>query len=174
MVTVAKVGVYIARLAMLKFFPTDPEARTSIVGMVCEMADNDEQVDWLTRRMLVLYNEWPGPKELRALFCSRHKPKDGIEAKSEKFLEGVPSEKKPEPMKALPPGSVASADPNAERAVRLLAKSLDMNRVLAADKRRALAVVPNPHFKPITQDDVDRVIREKRDKAALVELGMAE
>lgn len=171
MVNVANISTYIARLAMLKFFPADPEARTSIVGMVCEMADNDGQVDWLTRRMLVLYNEWPGPKELRALFCSRHKPSDGIEAKSEKFLEGIPSEKKPEPMKALPPGSVASADPSAERAIRLLAKSLDLNRALRPRKSLAAAVVPNPHFKPITQADVDRVLREKIDKAARVELG---
>lgn len=167
---VRKAADALAKLAMLKYFPPDPQARTALVGMVCEMATTDDQVEWLVRRMLVLYNEWPGPKELRALFCSRHKPADGIEAKSEKFLEGIPPEKKPEPMKALPPGAVASIDPTLERGVRLLARSKDLNRSIRTQKRRKAADVPNPNFKRITEADVKRAVEENRQRRGEVEL----
>lgn len=70
----------LAELTMLKYFPHPDYAHAALVRMVCEMAQNDEQIDWLVKRMLSLYNEWPGPQVLRAIFCRRFKPADGIEA----------------------------------------------------------------------------------------------
>ena len=46
------------------------------------MADSDEHVRRLVKRALAVFNEWPGPRELRALYCSRWRPADGVEAYS--------------------------------------------------------------------------------------------
>src|SRR5690349_7814500 len=78
---------------MLKFFPSDREARAAIVEMICEMASDECQVEWLVARALRLYNEWPGPRELRAAFCSKFRPRDGINAYSTVYLDGIPSER---------------------------------------------------------------------------------
>lgn len=169
MVNVKRTAEAVARMAMLKYFPSDPEARAALVGMACEIASTDAQVDWWVRRMLVLYNEWPGPKEMRACFCSRYKPKDGIEARSEKFIEGIPSEKLEEPMKALPLGNVASASPQLDRAVKLLARAKDMDR--PARLKRPVAEVPtNPYYRPVTQADIDKAVQALRDKRGAAEL----
>lgn len=89
-----KTNVTVSALAVLKFFPATAPARLTLVRLVRDFATSDEQVTWLVARMLVLYNSWPGPRELRALFCSRYAPRDGIEAKSEVYPDGYPSEKK--------------------------------------------------------------------------------
>lgn len=101
MVNAHTVAKTLAKLAMLKYFPADKEARTAIVEMVCGMASDEAQVDWLVRRVLALFNEWPGPQELRAVFCSKFAPRDGINACSQVYLDGIPSERTNAP--ALPP-----------------------------------------------------------------------
>lgn len=82
-----------ARLSVLRFFPSDQTARAEIVLMACEMAQTNEQVAWLAKRCIQLWNEWEGPREMRAVFCSRHRPADGIEAYSQlpRFNDGIPS-----------------------------------------------------------------------------------
>lgn len=69
-----------AALTALKFFPQEPEAEFQLVLAVCRMAEKMEQVDWLIARMLSLFDEWPGPRTMRAVFCRRFRPADGIEA----------------------------------------------------------------------------------------------
>jgi hypothetical protein len=86
-----RVAELCAELTLLRFFPSDESARLAIVRMVGEMAANEEQVRWLVRRTLDLWNEWPGPLELRAVFCSRFKPRDGKNAYSERFTNGIPA-----------------------------------------------------------------------------------
>lgn len=165
MVNVAKAGELLASLALMKFFPADKEARTALVGMVCEMAADDEQVRWLVRRMLALYNEWPGPRELRACFCARYKPRDGIEARSEKFLEGIPPERKPAPVLALPPGPQMTATREIDAAVGALApaKTVPHPRrpITPPDSTRAV----------ITQADIDAAVRRNRDRQARADRG---
>ena len=90
---VAEVTATLARLRMLKYFPADKNAHTALVGLVCSMATTEDQVRWLVRRTLALYNEWPGPLELRAVFCSKYPPRDGINAYSQIYEDGIPSEK---------------------------------------------------------------------------------
>ena len=77
-----KIAGLCADLTMLKFFPSDDEARLGIVLMIGRMAEKEEQVRWLVQRVLALYNEWPGPGEVRAVYCSRFRPEDGITAYS--------------------------------------------------------------------------------------------
>lgn len=95
MVNVKNATEIVSELCLMKFFPAERGARTALVRMICEMAESEEQIRWLVTRALTLYDAWPGPKEMRALFCSKFKPLDGINAYSEVFADrdGIPSEK---------------------------------------------------------------------------------
>lgn len=172
----------VSELALLKFFPSDPAARLAIARMLGEMAANEDQVRWLVRRMTSgLYNEWPGPRELRACFCSRFRPRDGISISSEVYLDGIPSERPELPapaMKALPAGHSVSASPSIEAAVHNLAETIDiagaLRKSLAIAKRRPpqVPVVNVPPERRITQADIDREVeklRESRGKQQLEE-----
>lgn len=77
----------------LKFFPGDAEARIGIAESLIEMASSEEQVRWLVKRLPKLFTEWPAMHEVRAVFCSKFKPADGVEVYSEVYLEGIPAEK---------------------------------------------------------------------------------
>lgn len=81
------------KLSVLKFFPSDDTARTEIVAMSCMMASNNLQIDWLANRCVEIWNEWEGPREMRAVFCSKFRPADGVEAFSRlpQFADGIPS-----------------------------------------------------------------------------------
>lgn len=81
-VTPDRAAAAVSRLALMAFFPTNPEVQTALVEILLEMVDTDEHLDWLMRRLLVL-PKWPGVGEMRALYCSRYKPKDGLEAYSD-------------------------------------------------------------------------------------------
>lgn len=77
----------IDELALLRFFPPDPGARAALIGLLARMVGNcplygtnpAQRLHWLTQAMLTHYNEWPGPETLRAVYCTRFKPADGIE-----------------------------------------------------------------------------------------------
>ncbi len=127
MTTYDEVYAAIDQLAAMKFFPRESNARATIARLIKDFATSVDQVRWLTRRMLVLYDAWPGPREMRALFCSRWKPRDGIEATSSVYLEGFPPERKAEPKVLIAPEAI-SADPRLARAVIDLAEKKDMNR----------------------------------------------
>lgn len=70
----------IAHLSMLKFFPSDDFARAAIMQLIERMATAPEQVAWLAKTVVDNYNDWPGPHAMRAVFCTRYKPADGVEA----------------------------------------------------------------------------------------------
>ena len=74
------IAASVGQMSMLKFFPSDEFARAGIMSLIQRMAGTIEQVNWLTETVLKHYNEWPGPQELRAVFCTRYPPKDGVEA----------------------------------------------------------------------------------------------
>jgi hypothetical protein len=84
---VNRITEILAELSLLKYFPSEPAARRAMVEMVCNMATHEDQVRWLVRRMMDVHNEWPGPVELRNLFCSRFPPADGIDPR---FPDGLP------------------------------------------------------------------------------------
>ena len=70
----------VGRLGALKFFPSEEYARRAIMDEIDSFAENAEQVQWLFRYVLSHCNEWEGPQSLRAMFCMRFKPADGIDA----------------------------------------------------------------------------------------------
>jgi hypothetical protein len=165
-------------LAILKFFPSDDQARTAIFNLVCSMATTEDQVRWLVKRTVALHNEWPGPKELRAVFCSKFKPRDGVEAHSQIYLEGIPSEK-PEALtlpvggqKALPSGAEISAAPTLGIAIRDLARAKDLTRIGQPVPRvRDIPLVQITDANRITEEDVRREVDRLREQRARQELG---
>lgn len=76
----------------VKFFPSDAQARIGIAEQIAGMASNEDQVRWLVKRIPTLYREWPPMLEVRAVFCAKFRPLDGIEADSEVYTDGIPSE----------------------------------------------------------------------------------
>lgn len=136
MITPSANSKLIARLSTLKYFPTKQESIEVVMEAVMEFASTDDQADWLGKRMLKLFTEWPGPRELRAVFCARFKPADGIEADSATFTEGVPSEHPqlpPPPLLALPVGHTVTCDAELDEAVQNLAQACTMPRRLRED-----------------------------------------
>lgn len=127
MTSFEEVNEAVQRLGALKFFPSNVGARLAIVRVIRDMATTGDQVQWLIRRALQLFDSWEGPRELRALFCSRWKPRDGIEAASAVYPDGFPPERKPEPKLLIAP-DVISADPQLDREVRKVAELKDLNR----------------------------------------------
>lgn len=132
MVNIKRAADIIGELSLMKYFPSEPAARTALVRIVCEMAPDEAHIRWLVNRALKLYAEWPGIMELRACYCSKFKPADGIEAYSQVYSEGIPTEKEqqgliaaPE-MRALPAGAPVSADAQMNAAVKELAAKKKM------------------------------------------------
>ncbi len=90
-------------MSAVPYFPASEGAKGLIVSEIAAMVPSFEQGVWLARRMSQLYSKWPGAKEMRAVYCGRYKPADGIEVDSEVFADGIPSERKPEPVRIGPP-----------------------------------------------------------------------
>ena len=158
-------------LGAIPFFPGEQAARTMIAREIRQICRSEVDVLWLVQRMIRLYGDrWPGPLEMRRVYCNKQRPLDGIEAVgiSERFPDGIPSEHpEPTPMAALPAGRVASADRQIEAAIAEVAKA---KRVPAANEAMPrpipaprIATTPEQkHFKPITRADVDRAAEEHR------------
>jgi hypothetical protein len=76
----AAIAIAIRRLSFLRYFPTDPVAQADIMGLFERMVSDERQLAWLVTTLLDSTDEWPGPRSVRGLFCTRFKPCDGIEA----------------------------------------------------------------------------------------------
>jgi hypothetical protein len=84
----------IAGLATLGSFPSGNETRKSLALLLCDMARYESEACWLIDRMTSgLYASWPGPGEMRACFCARFRPRDGVERRSSVYPEGMPPER---------------------------------------------------------------------------------
>lgn len=76
----------VQRMGILKYFPSDDIAREEISAMLIDMIETDQwgtaqsKLDWLIRALRDNVGEWPGPKELRGVYCCKFRPSDGIEA----------------------------------------------------------------------------------------------
>ena len=72
----------------MRFFPQEREGRTAIVNAVLAMSGKPERAVWIVDQMLALTSTWPGIAEVRAVYCCRFKPADGLESD---FSELCPS-----------------------------------------------------------------------------------
>lgn len=86
----------------MKFFPSGADERIGIAEEIAGFASDLEQVKWLVGRLPKLHREWPGLREVRAVFCSKFRPRDGFDVDSDVYLDGVPSEKPNAPQIAAP------------------------------------------------------------------------
>ncbi|HVY93999.1 MAG TPA: hypothetical protein VHA14_14660 [Bryobacteraceae bacterium] len=66
-------------LAALKYFPSDEGARVALMELLDRMVSTPEQLRWLVRTLIDRVGEYPGPAEIRAVFCTRFRPKDSVE-----------------------------------------------------------------------------------------------
>ena len=137
----------VAKMALMAFFPSDPDIRAALITVFMEMVETDEQMEWLGNRALRMFARWPGVAEIRALYCSRYKPKDGLEGYSEIYPEGFPAERKePEPVR-LPGGRVVTRDAD-----------------LDAKITQAAAVKKLQPPQEITPADIERTAAERKAK----------
>ena len=75
----ADVQSALSRLAMLKFWPAEPETRAEIGGLLARMVPHRAALEWLVNTLVDRIGEWPGPAEVRGILCWRYAPADGIE-----------------------------------------------------------------------------------------------
>lgn len=73
------VRIAVARMGVLRYFPTDPHAQLEIMRLLERMVPHAAALDWLTETLIDRVGEWQGPKELRGILCAKFRPKDGIE-----------------------------------------------------------------------------------------------
>jgi hypothetical protein len=99
----------------MKFFPSDPDARAALCDAIEDYVTTDDQLDWLGRRAVKQFGEWPGPMELRALFCNTFQPRDGVNAYSSIYPAEIAGRK----LKELPQGRVVTADLRADAAFKI-------------------------------------------------------
>lgn len=183
-IEVTEAAGLVNELAALAYFPQELEARIAIAHDLVAICPNVEEARWLVTWFRQLFSRWPGSRELRAVYSSRNRPRDGFEVDSVEFPDGVPTpppgsdlawmipdEKGgyyplPEsvPLLQLPAGHLASADLVLENELRRLAAAKDINQ-------KKLELVKAVDFQPITQRDIDQALKEHRgDRRAKEEL----
>jgi hypothetical protein len=132
-------------MTSLKFFPTDMDGRIAIMKLLGAMAKNQDQVRWLVGRMLTLFDEWPGPRTLRIVFCAKFKPEDGIDIRGvcPAYPDGIPPEK-PIPAESFPKRlQSVTADPQLNGSIiKLLSRPQNgMSKLLGAPEVERLPQV---------------------------------
>ena len=125
--------------------------------MVCD----SEELDWLVREAPRRYRQgWPGIEEIRALYCARFRPRDGVVVASTVYEDGIiPGIMDPPHLIADGPlGGLISANADDALMVRVLADAL-----------------PQPSRKPLekavrpprpTQLEIDRIKEQQRQNQA--------
>lgn len=143
MITEDEATVAVLSLAGLPFFPAEEPARAMIADLLMRMCRTGGELQWLVRRVFDLWKKWEGPRELRATYCAKFKPQDGIEAISGLFPDGIVPPEKPalpafQPL-ALPPGATVSADPILDATVLRIGEITDINHLpeMSPYERRA-------------------------------------
>lgn len=177
---------YVEMLAAMPFFPTAEGAQLLISEEIRSMCRYEQEGLWLVKRICRLYDKWPGLRELRLVYCSKHRPLDGVEllGSSDIFPEGIPSENPqlpPPEFKRLAPGEAVSAAPSIDLTVRALAEAKSITN---AGRRASVPDIPelSPGYR-ISQTDIEAAVIELRmrtereeqealDRAAREELGL--
>src|SRR5947207_2859935 len=66
-------------LQAIPYFPREEGAKMAIAEALGRFVRNENEVRWLVRTTLDHMREWRGIAELRALYCTRYPPLDGID-----------------------------------------------------------------------------------------------
>ena len=139
----------------LRFFPSDPEARIGIAEQFAKMASNEDQLRWLVSRLPELYTDWPGLLECRAVFCTRYKPLDGVEAAlgsaSPAFGALCPEDEHLKALETVPRSRQLTGE------VAPVSADSEMQEIIAHAMERKRARDPLAGVRPATQSEIDRI-----------------
>lgn len=83
LITELNINAALTKLAMLEFWPSEPAVRVEIGIFLARMCISRESLDWLTTQLVNRVGRWPGPREVRGIYCTRFPPADGENAYSE-------------------------------------------------------------------------------------------
>lgn len=124
----------VAQLTIVSFFPSEPLKQALIMRFFQQLVGTNEQLEWLVSVLLTV--DWPGPAQVRALFCTRFPPADGIKEGEQCRLSGfTPNDCEAHRSIAAPDLKLLSAP---EKGVALDAELIaDMNRLEAKCKLQA-------------------------------------
>lgn len=102
-VTEEQAKLAVAVMAAIPMFPADAIVRAVIGEEVRSLCADPGTAIWLAKRMVALYEKWPGPRELRRVYASRHIPHDRIMpvGMSEAHPDGIPPERTTKPGRPL-------------------------------------------------------------------------
>jgi hypothetical protein len=67
----------------------DEAAITLLANEIFRMCPTIESAQYVVRRAITLWRKWEGIPELRAILCSKYKPKDSIEGYSALYGDGI-------------------------------------------------------------------------------------
>jgi hypothetical protein len=67
-------------LSNIPYAPQDPDQQDALMEAIARFADQPDGLAWAVSIAIAKWKRWLGPAELRALYCSRFRPADGIEA----------------------------------------------------------------------------------------------
>jgi hypothetical protein len=156
MAQIAKLG------GTLRFFPSDPDARIGIAEQIAQMTGDADQVRWLVARLPQLYADWPGMLEVRAVFCTRFRPCDGIEAAlgsgSPAYAALCPEDR---PVGALEEpiqlSRVITGDVAPPQQQQDISSDAEMRRIVSGVASRHNRRDPLASVKPATQDEIDTI-----------------
>jgi hypothetical protein len=62
---------------MIPFFPRTAAAQAAIISALDSFVSTVDELNWLTNTAINHMREWSSLAELRGLFCTRYKPRDG-------------------------------------------------------------------------------------------------
>lgn len=63
---------------LVPFCPSDELGKECIASTLQDMVETDEQLRWLIQAAANQFSAWPGLAGLRALYCTRYRPMDGL------------------------------------------------------------------------------------------------
>jgi hypothetical protein len=186
-----EVSMAIEGLASIPWFPKEDGARTMIADAIARLCGDSRSSFELVRRMVDMYRQWPGVREMRICYCALVGPplsgEDLHLAVSEFYPDGfgpalasvIPTRKQ------LPTGKAVEMLDDAawrERIEKNLTSIDPQEKAYAlpdpeeAQKTRR-EVLQERHqremsqLKPITQADVDKAVEELRERQARAEKG---
>lgn len=67
------------QLSMLRYFPQG-DAQKAIAMFLAQLCGTGERLQWLVSQLVNRVGDWPGPAQVRGIFCTRFRPADGKEA----------------------------------------------------------------------------------------------
>jgi hypothetical protein len=77
--------------ALISFVPASDIARLAIASQLQAFVCDADELEWLVREAARHFRTWPAMMELRALYCSRYEPRDGLSAAlAEEELPKIP------------------------------------------------------------------------------------